>query len=57
MRKTQFGFRTRCGTRKSISVNRLMCERRLEFDEEQFLIEIGSRHQTQNDYEYDYFFE
>ena len=35
--KTQFGFRKGCGTREAISVMRLLCERRLEFDEELFV--------------------
>jgi hypothetical protein len=35
--KTQFGFRKGCGTREAISVLRLLCERRLEFDEELFV--------------------
>ena len=35
--KTQFEFRKGRGTRKGISVMRLLCERRLEFDEELFV--------------------
>ena len=35
--KTQFGFRKGCGTREAISVMRLLCERRLEFDEKLFV--------------------
>ena len=37
IRKTQFGFRKRCEMREVISVMRLQCERRLEFDEELFI--------------------
>ena len=32
--KTQFGIRRGCGSREAISAMRLLCERRLEFEEE-----------------------
>ena len=35
--KTQFGFRKGCGTREAIAVMRILCERRLEFNEELFI--------------------
>ena len=35
--KIQFGFKKGCGTREAISVMRLLCERRLEFDKELFV--------------------
>ena len=35
--KTQFGFRKGCGTREAIAVMRILCEGRLEFNEELFI--------------------
>ena len=35
--KTKFGFKKGCGTREAISVMRLLCKSRLEFDAELFV--------------------